>query len=109
MAIDIDDIHEVEVSPLEYVIYLGAQGNHILFDNDRIRETFSKHEHELADLGTELVGQIRDALRMVFQIPEFEDKRDFISSLPRDVQHVLIFLYFQMVEKTVHLNQRLYH
>ena len=109
MAIDIDDIHEVEVSPLEYVIYLGAQGNHILFDNDSIRETFSKHEHELADLGTELVGQIRDALRMVFQIPEFEDKRDFISSLPRDVQHVLIFLYFQMVEKTVHLNQRRYH
>ena len=109
MGFEFDDTHEVEISPLEYVLYLGAQGNHILFDNERIRETFTKEEDELADLGTELVSQVRQALHQVLSIPEFEAKKDFISSLPRDVQHVLIFLYFQMVEKTLLLDYKQLH
>ena len=109
MAFEFDDAHDFEFSPLEYMIHLGAQGNHILFDNDRIRKAFAKEEEELAYLGIELTGQVRDAIRNVLSIPEFESKKDYISSLPSDVQDVLIYLYFQMIEKTIHLNLKSHH
>lgn len=104
-----EDTREVEVSPLEYVIQLGVHGNHILFDNDRIRETFAKREEDLADLGSELVAQVRGALGQVLNIPDVDGKKNFIAGLPPQIQHVLIFLYFQMVEKTMLLNQKQYH
>jgi hypothetical protein len=109
MALEFDESQEMEITPLEYVIQLGAHGNHVLFDTDRIREAFSKKEEELADLGSELVLQVRQAIREVLAIPEFEGKKHYISSLPRDVQHVLIFLYFQMIEKSIYLDQKKYH
>ena len=109
MVIDFDDIQEVEISPLEYVIHLGAHGNHILFDNDQIRQAFAGNEADLAELGSDKAVQVREAVRKIITIPDFEDKKEFISSLPKDVQEMLIFLYFQMIEKTVHLNQKRYH
>ena len=109
MAFELEDTQEFEYSPLEYVIYLGAQGNHVLFDNARIREAFSKREEDLADLGSTLVSEVREAINRVFSIPEFEAKKQYIASLPRDVQDVLIFLYFQMIEKTMLVNQSRQH
>ena len=109
MVIEFDESQELDISPLEYVLRLGANGNHVLFENDRIREAFAKREEELADLGSEHVLQIRQAIREVLAIPEFEGKKQFISALPRDIQHVLIFLYFQMIEKSIYLDQKNLH
>ncbi|HUT53554.1 MAG TPA: hypothetical protein VM658_09200 [bacterium] len=109
MVIEFDESQEFDMSPLEYVLQLGAHGNHVLFENDRIREAFAKKEDELADLGSEHVFQVRQAIREVLAIPEFEGKKQFISSLPRDIQHVLIFLYFQMIEKSIYLDHKNYH
>ena len=105
----LDESQEIDITPLEYVLRLGAHGNHVLFDTDRIREAFAKKEEELADLGSEHVLQVREAIRGVISIPEFEGKKQYISSLPRDIQHVLIFLYFQMIEKSIYLDHRKYH
>jgi len=109
MALEFDDHMEYEISPLEYMIRLGARGSHVLFETDRIREAFEKEEEELVCLGAEQAEDVRDALRNVLAISEIEDKRDFLSSLPREIQYVLIHLYFQMIERTVHLDQKAYH
>lgn len=105
MVIEIDDIQEMEFSPLEYVIHLGARGNHILFDKDRIREAFANNDEEMADLDSEVVAQVREAISEVFSIPDFEGKKDFLSSLSQEVQDIIIHLYFQMVEKSMLLDQ----
>jgi hypothetical protein len=109
MVMEFDESQELDMSPLEYVIQLGAHGNHVLFENERIREAFAKKEEELADLGSEHVLQVRQAIRDVLAIPEFEGKKQYISALPQDIQHVLIFLYFQMIEKSIYLENRNYH
>ena len=108
MAIEFDEMREV-ISPLEYVIQLGMQGNHVLFDNDRIRMAFTREEDELMFIGTEHVEEVREAIRNIMSIPQFESKKDYISSLPSDIQDVIIFLYFQMIEKTITTNQRNRH
>jgi len=110
MVVEFDDTFDADLSPLEYVILLGTQGNHVLFENERIKEAFTqRREDELADLGSELVIQVREAVARVFAIPDFESKKEYIQKLPKEVQDVLIYLYFQMIEKNVLLNQKLYH
>jgi hypothetical protein len=109
MNMDFEDIRDVGITPLEYVLHLGAQGNHILFDNDRIRKAFAKEEDELASLGNQRVEEVREAIRNILAIPEFENKKDYISSLPAEIQDVIIYLYFQMIEKSIHLHQKNIH
>jgi hypothetical protein len=86
---------------LDYVIAQGLQGNHILFDNETIRRAFAKGNGELASLGVERVREVREALRDIFSIPGTEDKRDYIQHLPEEVKHILVFLYFQILEKNI--------
>ena len=109
MTMDMDDSREMEFTPLEYVIGLGTQGNHVLFENDRIREAFRKKEKELADLGSDLVLQVREAINQIFSIPGVERQKEFIASLPQEVEDVLIFLYFQMIERTMLVSNRQLH
>lgn len=101
MSIELDGQKEIELSPLEYMISLGTKGNHILFDADRIREAFEHKAEELSDLKGEMVLQVREAINQIFAIPGVEAKREFIDSLPPEVADVLIYLYFQMIEKTM--------
>ena len=99
---DMNDFEfENEFSPLEYLIHMGANGNHVLFDNNRIREAFGKTDSDLADLDSDTVSQVREAVSNIFNIPDFEGKKEFLESLPSEIQDVIIYLYFQMVEKTM--------
>ena len=107
---EFEDVTDPDLSPLEYLINLGVQGNHVLFENERIREAFEKQvKDEMAELDSEVMAEVKEAVNTVLTIPEFEGKKDYISTLPLDVQDVLIYLYFQMVEKTMLLNQTRHH
>jgi hypothetical protein len=108
MVREYDEAQEA-ASPLEYVIHLGVQGNHVLFENQRIREAFAKAEDEIAVIGRRRGEEVREAVRQILTLPEFESKKEFIATLPPEIQDVLIYLYFQMIEKTIHSNQKLYH
>jgi hypothetical protein len=94
-----DDTHSN--SFLEYVISQGLRGNHILFDNDQIKRAFAKGDLELTTLGVERVREVREALRDIFEMAGTEERRDYITRLPEEVQHILVFLYFQILEKNI--------
>ena len=61
------------------------------------------------DLRGVLVVEVREAINQIFAIPGVEGKRDFIASLPPEVADVLIYLYFQMIEKTMLVHHRQLH
>lgn len=107
--IEFKDVNELEVTPLEYMIELGANGSHVLFENERIKQAFKKREEDLAHIGNESLSEVREAVNQVLNIPDFEGKKDYIRSLEPEIQDVLIYLYFQMIEKTMLLNQIQHH
>ncbi len=102
---DLMDNLVAQPSVLEYILDMGMKGNHLLFNNQRIREAFQRNNEELADLGSEKVGELRRILKEIFQIPDLEGKKEYIEHLPEEIQHVLIFLYFQIVEQNIKLNK----
>lgn len=86
---------------LDYIISQGLKGNHILFDNEQIRRAFAKRGEELMDLGSKRIQDVREALREIFSMTSMEERREYIARLPEEIQSVLIFLYFQILEKNI--------
>jgi hypothetical protein len=86
---------------LEYVISQGLKGHHVLFDNEQIRRAFAKGDMELTSLGVDRVREVRGALREIFELGNTEERRDYIAGLPEEIQHILVFLYFQILEKNI--------
>jgi len=96
-------------SALEYLIHLGAKGNHLLFGNDRIREAFARQKEALTGLENHRISEVQRAIRELLAIPDFEGKREFIAGLPKETQDILIFLYFQMIERNLVLTHPARH
>ena len=88
-------------SALEYLISLGVKGNHVLFENDQIREAFARQKDALTGLEHSRIGEVQRAIREILTIPDFEGKKEFIATLPRETQDILIYLYFQMIERNL--------
>ena len=86
---------------LDYIIRQGLKGHHLLFDNDQIRRAFEKRGAELSDLGSKRISEVRDALRDIFSLPNMDEQREYITGLPEELQSVLVFLYFQILEKNI--------
>ena len=86
---------------LEYLIALGVKGNHLLFENDRIREAFARQKEILSGLENRKLGEVQKAIREILTIPDFEGKREYIATLPKETEDILIFLYFQMIERNL--------
>ncbi len=82
----------------EFLITEALKGNHLLFPNELITEAFSRNATALQaalEGRREEIGQTVSAL---LALETLEQGRDFVSSLSRDIQHILILLYFQLVD-----------
>lgn|GEM_PF-827713 len=95
------DITEKPSNFLDYIINQGLKGYHILFDNDQIRRAFEKKDKEFARMSTNKIQEVRNALQEILTRPNMEEKKEFIAQLPEDTRHVLILLYFQILEKNL--------
>ncbi len=98
-----------EVNVLEYIVDLGIKGNHLLFDNERIREALRKDLGNLAEDGSLDVDEVNRVIREIFAIPGFEEKKDYIENLPMEVQDVIIILYFQLIDRNMMTDDMIVH
>jgi hypothetical protein len=87
-----------EIAKFHFILEEGRKGNHLLFSPEAIREAFLQDQAELLRLFQEKLNEINQALSQTFSLQSFEEKRDYIRALPADVQHALIFGYFQLLE-----------
>jgi hypothetical protein len=88
-----------EIAKFHFILEEGRKGNHLLFHADAIRETFLRDPGELLRLFQGNIDEINRALNHTFSLPGFEEKRNYLRSLPADVQHALVFGYFQLLEE----------
>ena len=93
----------------EYLIELGLKGNHILFDIEDIKHAMGKDVKDLTSIDPRKVKEVNKAIQDIIAIAGFEEKKDFIKDLPKDVQDVLIHLYFQMIDRTMQMSNSTLH
>lgn len=100
-----------EIAKFHFILEEGRKGHHLLFNPEMIRCTFERDQAELLCLFQDKLGEINQALNHSFSLQTFEEKRDYIASLPVEVQHALIFGYFQLLEgnKATEPEERILH
>ena len=82
----------------EFLIEEGLKGNHLLFSRERICEAFSRSPGTLDHLLQSRRDAINEVVGTLLSQPNLEEGREYVSGLARDDQHILILLYFQLVD-----------
>jgi hypothetical protein len=76
----------------------GARGTHLLFDRQVIAEAFEQPAEDLRAVVDRELDGIQAAVRELLELPDAGAGRAFIEALPRPVQHVIVLLYFELLD-----------
>lgn len=85
----------------ERLLEIGERGIHLLFDADAIHDAF---EQDAERLRLELAGRVSEvhfAIEQVVRLDTLDDARRFVAELAPAVRHVLVLLYFELLEGRV--------
>jgi hypothetical protein len=85
----------------EKLLELGARGVHLLFGNDEIEAAF---ERDAAGLRDELAGraaEVQNAIDMLMAVDDVDRGRAFIEGLDAGIRHVLVLIYFDLLDTHV--------
>jgi len=79
------------------VIEVGMRGIHLLFEDDLITEAFEQDGQALRRTVKRRLREIEEVVSHLLGLPSAIDGRAFIAGLPRELQHVLVLLYFELL------------
>lgn len=82
----------------ERLLEIGERGIHLLFDADTIHTAF---EQDAERLRVELAGRVAEvhlAIEQVVQLASLDEARRFVAELSPAVRHVLVLLYFELLD-----------
>ena len=82
----------------EGVLLAGERGIHLLFDIETITAAFEQDGEALQQVFARRRLEIESVLAQLLALPTAIDARIFIESLPRELQYVLVLLYFELLD-----------
>ena len=82
----------------EKLLDVGERGIHLLFDRQMISEAFDQDADCLrADIEGR-VEEIHGAIQRLVELPDPEAGHRFLACLPASIRHVLVLLYFELLD-----------
>ncbi len=88
----------------EGVLDIGTRGIHLLFDTGVIVEAFGQDAAHLRDAVAGRLEEIQFAVEHLAMLPNAWEGRRFIELLPPEVRHILVLLYFELLDGKVRQN-----
>ncbi|MEN8181719.1 MAG: hypothetical protein ABFS46_04190 [Myxococcota bacterium] len=86
----------------------GECGTHLLFEHQAIEEAFAQRVEDLRGIVGARLEEIHAAVEHVVSVPDLPAAQRFVSRLPSEVRHVLVMLYFELLEGRVRAKQPLH-
>jgi hypothetical protein len=83
----------------EHIFVAGEHGIHLLFDEATIGAAFAEDSERLRALVTARRRELQGILGEILAIRRAEQARRFIAALPQELRHVLVLLYFELLER----------
>lgn len=90
------------------VLDAGERGVHVLFETREIVEAFGQDAEVLRDALAGREREIRFAVQHLETLPDVEACRRYIGALGPPVRHILVLLYFEMLDGRIR-DQRVLH
>ena len=80
------------------LLVAAARGTHLLFDNGTIAAAFAQDPLLLREIVDRRGDELEEAVEIVLALPSADDARRFIAGLPAEIQHLLVVLYFELID-----------
>jgi hypothetical protein len=82
----------------EGIFLLGERGLHLLFDPNTIEAAFGEDPASLRQVVSEHREELEAVLTEILGIADAGAARELIAALPVALRHVLVHLYFEILE-----------
>ena len=83
----------------EGILVAGEHGIHLLFDTSTIGAAFAEDPQVLRAIVASRRPELRVVLEAILTAPGAEQARTFIAELPSELRHVVVMLYFELLER----------
>lgn len=83
----------------ERLFDLGERGIHVLFDTQMIHDALDQSARHLRSVIDANMDEIQQAVVCVLGVQTPGGSRAMIEALPRDIRHVVVLLYLEMLDE----------
>lgn len=91
-------VSETQLATVEYLIKQSAQGNHVLFDLDLVRQVFAK---EAKAMSADECYEVEHHIEKLISLEGFDQQKAYIEKLPEEILYRVIKTYFNIVENSL--------
>ena len=85
----------------EKLLDLGARGVHLLFANHEIEAAFEQDADSLRDELAGRAAEVQSAIDALMRLDDLPRSRAFIDGLDDGIRHVLVLIYFDLLDTHV--------
>lgn len=85
----------------EKLLDLGARGVHLLFANEEIEAAFERDAGALRDELAGRAAEVQSAIDALLRLEDLERSRAFLGALDPGIRHVLVLIYFDLLDTHV--------
>ena len=96
-------VSKEQLDTVEYLLEQSAQGNHVLFGVDLVRQVFT---HSQSPMSQNEAYEVEHHIEKIISIEGFQKRKAYIEHLPQDVLYRVIKTYFNIVENNIFENQK---
>jgi hypothetical protein len=93
----------------ERILQAGEQGIHLLFEPAAIGAAFAEDPARLRDVALRRRAELHGVLGELLALACAAQARRFIAALPPELRHVLVVLYFELLERRLLRRGRVLH
>ncbi len=90
------------------LLEIGERGIHLLFDRQMISEAFDQDADVLREDIAGRIGEIHGAIQQLVELETPEQGQRFVARLAPSVRHVLVLLYFELLDGRLRQNPTLH-
>ena len=89
----------------QQLLEVGARGIHLLFDLSEIEEAFGQDAPTLRRIVDTRLPEVHHAVERLLELRSPEAGRAFIAQLPSEIRHVVVLLYFELLDDRTRAKQ----
>ena len=100
------NVSKEQLNAVEYLLEQSAQGNHVLFDVNTVRDVFSRPSQAMTEAEA---YEVEHHIEKLISFNTIEQQRAFLDQLEKPILHRVIKTYFNILENNLFENRKINH
>jgi ribosomal protein L17 len=91
-------VSQEQLDTVEYLLEQSAQGNHVLFEKDLVRQVFASPSTPMSQ---DQAYEVEHHIEKLISLENIEKQKAYLEVLPELILHRVVLTYFNIVENNL--------